>query len=235
MEKKGTSIFAKNLLVSLLIIISSIVLILTGYALGKYNSDKRNVSNETTKEAEIIKDEKLVDTEGVLNTEKVSDSIEINMNNKKYTLAYNLVEDGVVGTHIIKFNSKEIFKKGAADGIGDIKYQIFTASDGKQYLLVSYYQWGMYGIIVNDNGEILSKINEWSDEISCFMSSKTNSDLITVKDGNVYYYKYKDDSLKENGNYLEIKMEESEITINNNKIFEKLTGNEIAGSASQCS
>ena len=184
---------------------------------------KNNNSDENANE--------LKDINGTLSTDK-DDSVVLTINGKKVTLYYNLLDNTDVGTHLIKFNSKEIFKQGAADGIGTINYYVFKASDNKQYLFLTYKQWGMFGILLDDNGEVLSKINEYSDDIDCFMLAKNNADLITLKDGNIYYYQYKKDSYKEG---VGVKLQEVKLTINNNKVNETLTGKEIDGDAGQCS
>ena len=233
MENKNTGL---KVLVGILIIL---VLAMGGFILydkvlkDKYfskDSDKTNEVKKDTDEKNIEEEnkEKYNDTTGKIDIDLTNSSVEIFINNKKHILDYKDNEG-------LKLDSKVIFEKTDATGIGNLKYYVFTANDDKQYLLITYWMYGMYGFIVNDSGNVLSEFGDYSNDIECFIQDKNEEDLISLKNGKVYYYKYVDDSLNETNNNLEIMIEEIEITIENNKIYEKLTGNQKAGQVVQCS
>lgn len=193
--------------------------------------ENKEEQKEEEKQEEQKEENKYENQSGSLSTENDSSAL-IKINGKDYKLMYSFIEEeNGPGKMNVKLNDKVIFELIAFNGIWDLTYNVFTAADNKQYLFVSYKQWGEFGFIVNDEGKELHKISEYSDDLRCFVGTNENEDLMYALGEEVYYYRYKKDSKSDDD---KIKLEQVKISINNNSISESLTGEEKDGKAAQC-
>ena len=199
------------------------------------NEEKKEIEKPEEKKTEDSSNSVISDSNGTLKTDS-KDSKEITINGNKYVISYTLVNDGQAGKHSIKLGDKELINLPAMNGIDKLKYNVFTASDNKQYLLVTYLQWGTYGYIYNESGKEVKSFNELAkitvsgSTQECFIGTKSNEELVSVKDGSVNYYRYKNGTVSGD----DIKIEEVKITVSNDKVSESLTGNVKNGNYGQC-
>ena len=201
----------------------------------KKEENKEEPKEENEKEYSIVREGKLSSDESLASTN-------IKVNDKELKLEYRFIdEDEGPGKITLKVNNTDIYNEQALDGIGYISYQVFKATDNKEYLIVKYNQWGFYSTILDSNAKILKTISPYDKETECFISLDNENEinqeelvdnLTTIKNGEVYYYKYKSESLDDNSN---IKLSEVKITIKDGIITETNTGNEKTGSVGQCS
>lgn len=246
-EKKRKKASLINTLILLLIIAGLVGFIYVKRDALFSNKTKEETKTETKEENKEEPKEgnekgSSIISEGKLSSDESLASTNIKVNDKELKLEYRFIEeDAGPGKITLKVNNTELYNEEALDGIGDITYEVFKATDNKEYLIVKYNQWGFYSTILDSNAKILKTISPYDKETECFISldkeTKADSEelvdnLTTIKNGEVYYYKYKSKSLDDNSN---IKLSEVKITIKDGIITETNTGNEKTGSVGQCS
>ncbi|MBE6161126.1 MAG: hypothetical protein E7158_02755 [Firmicutes bacterium] len=238
---------AKEFIISLCIIVFGLVAVLGGYALGRYYKGNDGVDNKSSNEIDTNenKNDEIVkydDFEGNLDIsddqERVSEIL--NVNGKKHELTYIFNEqdygNGTYGPGIedLIYDNKIIKEESAAEGIGTVTYNIFTAKDKKQYVLIKENNFYENVYILDENGNILKEFSNRieEDNIDCLAYSKDNSSTTYIENGSVYYNKY--DSLESKSDYT-AKMNKIKIDINDRLITETNIGEQVIMQLGQCS
>ena len=111
------------------------------------------------------------------------------------------------------------------------RYSIIKGNDNIDYLLLVFKSFEDYGYIVNDEGKILFELSSYADELKCFALFDGIRNLY-IRDGIVYYYKYRTGSRTRNEKIYE---DLYKIVINNNEVKEEKTEMEITLPYGQCS
>lgn len=227
-----------------IIIVMMLLLIIIGLITFVFLKREKIFGKEEPKIEKKEEKPKIIENQkGTLDSDKDLDVKTIKINNKEFKLEYKYIEDEGPGTIYLKINNTTIYEEVALDGIMDIRYEVFVSpKDNKEYLFVGYSRMpDEVGVIINDELKILKEISSLAnliDNETCSVSYEWPEDdneqippIITVKDGEVYYYKYKENSTDDDYN---IKMDEVKITIENNKIIETMTGKTEKGSLVNC-
>ena len=240
-EKKRKKASLINTAILLLIIagLVAFIYIKRDSLFGKEETKIEEKENKETPADEKTTDEKIESTtpqEGTLNDEKKLDSATIILNSKELKLEYKYDEEEEgPGVITLKLNNTAIYDEKALDGISNIKYEVFKATDGKDYLMVKYEQWGIHSAILDENAKLIKSISPYDESTECFISIEKDNkveDLTSIKNGEVYYYINKGDEPSEN---FDINIKEIKITIHDGQITETPTGVDRIAKIANCS
>ena len=200
---------------------------------------KEEEPEESKDEKEKEQNDKDVNIEldkGTINSEKDEDTKEVKINNNIITISYSVIRSGQSIEQYIKANDSIVASWGPTGGPSNIEYESFIASDGKEYLVLTYNMWGSYTYIIDENANVIKSVDELAklkDGNECYMSH--NKKLNRIEENYFYYYKYHSGEIVGGNNYdSKLKIEEMKVTINNGKISEESTGKIIESSFGQC-
>lgn len=191
--------------------------------------EKEEESNsDSTPKKEIIK--------GTLNSDisiGEKDSKTISLNNKQLEISYENIDDNGPGTRKLKVGTN-VIGSWSPNGLSNIKYEVITGSDNKDYLVIRYQQWANYGYIINDEGKTIYYFDTNVKDLGCVAYFDDLSDEMSyIENNEVYYYKYRSGSA--NNNNSSLKTDLVKLSINNNKVTETKTGTVKDGKFGQCS
>ena len=220
------------------LIIIAVLLFIIGIGVGYFiakGSDKNEVKNNTNNIQDKKDGEKKETVKGKLDVETLDSSRKVvTLNGNDLEITYKFVnEPNGPGTNVLSVGDNKI-GSWSPNGIEAAEYEVFVGEDNKEYLLLTYTLWSDYGFIINDEGKTLYKFSNYADELDCVAFLDDNKiDLNYVKDNAVYYYRYREGSVKRD-NYS-IVLDLVKLSVNNDKVSEAKTGEEKTGKYGQCS
>ena len=230
---------AKSL--KIIIIFLIIVIVILGVYFSYYILKSKNISNNTKNDLNnnIQNQNPKLENDKIKSVQKgtllKNETRNILVNNNEHIIKYiNEIDENGAGKIYISYDNTIVYNLSGASDI-ELTYEVFNSVDNKEYVIIKYKQWGYNLSILNENGIILDKLSEYNNELECYNvinDNYENTRNMQIFDNNLYFYLYKD------GTYIEsdssIKLEEYKLSIINNQIIKKTTGNVIDGSIGQC-
>lgn len=229
-----------NKIIYILMAIFFIIGISSGYIIGFKQNKKCDTKEETKKESkkedETNKDnprDTTVDAKFDALEELTEPFIDEIVNKKIYMNGKEVVLSSIDknGTeHSFKVNDNTIWE-WSPNPPHNYRYSIIKGSDNRDYLLLIFEFHNDFAFIVDDNGNKLFNMSSEADDIGCslFFDGVRS---IYVRDGIVYYYKYRAGSkTKTEKVYADL----MKLDINNNEVNEEKQEIEIALGYGECS
>ena len=170
-----------------------IISVLIGFAISwiliekKYES-KDNVAEEVRNECvyDYLDEETIY---GEIPVDQSYYKLNVLLNDSTHTLSYEEDENEVF---TLRFDETVIHKGSVnTESIYNIYYQVLTAKDNKEYIIVSYEKFGKFVYILDNNGSIVKHVSEYSTERDCFLRFEFFEKSFYIKDNSFYYYRYK--------------------------------------------
>lgn len=208
----------------------------------KNEIDIDDTTDNVNCEENIPEEEKIIynndsDKKGFMSVESDSFTKLLMINNEVHKLTYTMINSNEFSSYSLKFDGKNIDEVNHIQNPG-IFYQVFTASDNKEYLVVYCNSWtGDLLYIVNYEGKVLKNFRFYNKDIECNYFFEEEKDMFYIEGNSLYYYAYVSSNYEENNYDIkpEVTMELTKVDINNNQVSEKGTGIKEKGLYGQCS